>query len=179
MPTVLCKSNLFCKKIQYTIKFGSRLAKKPSNRTLETKSVQIRLILNQEQHQGHIRINVSKSFQRRLQKYCNFVKIFTGSTIDNKTGLAFESTQFKGSFRLNDMCSVFTAELSAVLEAIKTHMNSHDSKYLICSDLLSSLHSIKDMFSKPYCSKNTRCYKKLRKMVGANVGPWSQGNSRK
>ncbi|GFT15642.1 putative 115 kDa protein in type-1 retrotransposable element R1DM [Trichonephila clavipes] len=73
-----------------------------------------------------------------------------GSKIDGRVGSAFvvfrsgvESENFQ--FRIRDECTVFVAELLCLNFAVKwiTEQNSVISEYLICTDSLSSLDSLK------------------------------------
>ncbi|GFV54204.1 uncharacterized protein TNCV_1496811 [Trichonephila clavipes] len=73
-----------------------------------------------------------------------------GGKIDGRVGFAFvvfrsgvESQNFQ--FRIRDECTVFVAELLCLNFAIKwiTEQNSVISEYLICTDSLSSLDSLK------------------------------------
>ncbi|GFV96177.1 RNase H domain-containing protein [Trichonephila clavipes] len=73
-----------------------------------------------------------------------------GSKIDGSVGFAFvvfrsgvESENFQ--FRIRDECTVFVAELLCLNFAVKwiTEQNSVISEYLICTDSLSSLDSLK------------------------------------
>ncbi|GFX13750.1 uncharacterized protein TNCV_599591 [Trichonephila clavipes] len=73
-----------------------------------------------------------------------------GSKIDGRVGFAFvvfrsgvESENFR--FRIRDECTVFVAELLCLNFAVKwiTEQNSVISEYLICTDSLSSLDSLK------------------------------------
>ncbi|GFU96541.1 retrovirus-related Pol polyprotein from type-1 retrotransposable element R1 [Trichonephila clavipes] len=76
-----------------------------------------------------------------------------GSKIDGRVGFAFvvfrsgvESENFQ--FRICDECTVFVAELLCLNFAVKwiTEQNSVISEYLICTDSLSSLDSLKNVF---------------------------------
>jgi ribonuclease HI len=74
--------------------------------------------------------------------------VFTdGSKIDNKVGCAFYCATFTERFRLHDMCSVFTAELVAIREALKYILRCPNGEFLICSDSLSGLQAISLMYS--------------------------------
>ncbi|GFW31449.1 RNase H domain-containing protein [Trichonephila clavipes] len=73
-----------------------------------------------------------------------------GSKIDGRVGFAFvvfrsgvESENFR--FRIRDECTVFVAEPLCLNFAVKwiTEQNSVISEYLICTDSLSSLGSLK------------------------------------
>ncbi|GFX04638.1 uncharacterized protein TNCV_2773691 [Trichonephila clavipes] len=73
-----------------------------------------------------------------------------GSKIDGRVGFAFvvfrsgvESEKFQ--FRFRDECTVFVAELLCLNFTVKwiTEQNSDISEYLICTDSLSSLDSLK------------------------------------
>ncbi|GFU33415.1 RNase H domain-containing protein [Trichonephila clavipes] len=73
-----------------------------------------------------------------------------GSKIDGRVGFAFvvfrsgvESENFQ--FKIRDECTVFVAELLCLTFAVKwiTEQNSVISEYLICTDSLSSLDSLK------------------------------------
>ncbi|GFT17747.1 uncharacterized protein TNCV_2588341 [Trichonephila clavipes] len=76
-----------------------------------------------------------------------------GSKIDGRVGFAFvvfrsgvESENFQ--FRIRDECTVFVAELLCLNFAVKwiTEQNSVISEYVICTDSLSSLDSLKNVF---------------------------------
>lgn len=49
-------------------------------------------------------------------------------------------------FKLPNLCSIYTAKATAILETIKIDIKNKHSKFLIFSDSLSSLNSIKNIF---------------------------------
>ncbi|VEN48387.1 unnamed protein product [Callosobruchus maculatus] len=89
-----------------------------------------------------------KQQRAKLRRYRPVTTIYTdGSKSNSGVGAAVvgEGEIWKGS--LNSMSSIYTAELTAIYQAlIYVHQNSSGT-YLICSDSLSSLQSIKDTFS--------------------------------
>ena len=48
--------------------------------------------------------------------------------------------------KLPNTCSIYTAEATAILEAIKTILDDEHPNYIICSDSLGTLNSIKNQF---------------------------------
>ncbi|GFU75372.1 uncharacterized protein TNCV_2941271 [Trichonephila clavipes] len=97
-----------------------------------------------------------------------------GSKIDGRVGFAFvvfrsgvESENFQ--FRIRDECTVFVAELLCLNFAVKwiTEQNSVISEYLICTDSLSSLDSLKCISS----SNNTivEIQKQLKSLRDKNI----------
>jgi ribonuclease HI len=89
-------------------------------------------------------------FAELCSKHDDFIKIFTdGSKDDRAVGSAFIlSDDVSYGFKLNDKCSILTAELFAILHALKYIESSRPEKrFLICSDSLSSLQAIDTLYS--------------------------------
>ncbi|GFU75066.1 RNase H domain-containing protein [Trichonephila clavipes] len=100
----------------------------------------------------HLERNAINIVQFSDKSTKDFPAIFytDGSKIDGRVGFAFvvfrsgvESENFQ--FRIRDECTVFVAELLCLNFAVKwiTEQNSVISEYLICTDSLSSLDSLK------------------------------------
>ena len=91
-----------------------------------------------------------KGFAELCSEFKGFIQIFTdGSKDDCAVGSAFISgNDIKYGFKLNDKCSILTAELYALLQALKfIKLNLTDKEFLICSDSLSSLQAIDALYS--------------------------------
>ena len=94
-------------------------------------------------------ITYRQLYRQKVEQYQEHYKIYTdGSKIDDKTGCAFATSQFSSKFHLPDYTSVFTAELFAIYKAINHCKSLVPSNFLICTDSLSSLQSIKNIYSK-------------------------------
>ena len=82
-------------------------------------------------------------------RHQNYVQIFTdGSKVDEKVAAAAvpsvaPNTPF--SCRLSDYCSIYTAELQAILSARKQACQSQESKFMIFSDSLSALQALEKL----------------------------------
>ena len=76
----------------------------------------------------------------------NYVQIFTdGFKVDEKVAAAAVSSVAPDSpfsCRLRDHCSIYTAELQAILFAVKQAYQSQESELMIFSDSLSALHAL-------------------------------------
>ena len=74
------------------------------------------------------------------------MQIFTdGSKVHEKVAAAAVSSvapNIPFSYRLRDHCSVYTAELQAILLALKQAYQSQESKFMIFSDSLSALQAL-------------------------------------
>lgn len=83
-------------------------------------------------------------FHSLLDRYADHRHIYTdGSKTAERTGCAFVLEDDAHSFRLSPMCSVFTAELTAIDRALRHCLESRDTRdILICTDSLSAISSI-------------------------------------
>ena len=90
----------------------------------------------------------------QIYKYNNLTYIYTdGSKVDDIVAAAFTipSLAIDKKFRLCNECTIFAAELTAIKEAVAWILNNKDNddqQYLIISDSLSVLTSIKQNTSK-------------------------------
>ena len=77
------------------------------------------------------------------------MQIYTdGSKIDEKVAAAAVSSVAPNSpfsFRLRDHCCIYTAELQAILFALKQVYQSKEKKFMIFSDSLSALQALKNL----------------------------------
>ena len=77
--------------------------------------------------------------------YKEYTKIYTdGSKINDRTGCAYVVNGTAYNVRLSRYSSVFSAELFAILKSLRYVKNSADSKFIIFSDSLSAIESIKN-----------------------------------
>ena len=84
-------------------------------------------------------------FYEFITSFLDHVQLYTdGSKEGSKVGCAMVSGPTLFQCRLPDSCSIFTAELRAILLALDFISGSHHDKFLILSDSLSSLQSIKN-----------------------------------
>ena len=79
-------------------------------------------------------------------RHPNYVQIFTdGSKVDEKVAAAAVSSVAPNSpfsCQLRDHCSIYTAELQAILFALKQAYQSQERKFMIFSDSLSALQGL-------------------------------------
>ncbi|GBL74259.1 hypothetical protein AVEN_235259-1 [Araneus ventricosus] len=86
-------------------------------------------------------------FIEHRQEYNDFIAMYTdGSKSDDNVSFAvvFPSTTF--SFKLHSSCSVFTAELAAVLFVLEQISDCLERKFIIYTDSLSVLESLKSFY---------------------------------
>ena len=77
--------------------------------------------------------------------YKEYTEIYTdGSKINDRTGCAYVVNDTTYKVRLTRHSSVFSAELFAILKSLRYVKNSADSKFVIFSDSLSAIESIKN-----------------------------------
>ena len=87
-----------------------------------------------------------QAFLEITSRHPNYVQIFTdGSKVDEKVAAAAVSSVAPNSpfsCRLRDHCSIYTAELQAILFALKQAYQSQEKKFMIFSDSLSALQAL-------------------------------------
>ncbi|KAL4112023.1 hypothetical protein QTP88_015872 [Uroleucon formosanum] len=108
-----------------------------------TYNINIKLnTLHKENTPPNIYKNVLKSNIEHLK---DFQEIYTdASKNDEGVGIALVKNNLHTSFKLPPTCSIYTAEAVAILMAIKFVNKNENEKYIILSDSLSSLISIKN-----------------------------------
>jgi ribonuclease HI len=80
-----------------------------------------------------------------VEEFLDHIQLYTdGSKEGNRVACAMVTGSTLFQCRLPDRCSIFTAELRAILLALDFIEGSHHDKFLILSDSLSSLQSIKN-----------------------------------
>ena len=90
-----------------------------------------------------------KSFQSILEGFPDTNVIYTdGSKDEGKVGCAFISDQVIQKFRLHEACSVFTAELHAIIKALEYIWHGESTNILLCTDSLSSISALSTCFPK-------------------------------
>ena len=89
-----------------------------------------------------------QAFLEITSRHPKYMQIFTdGSKIDEKVAAAAVSSVAPNSpfsCRLRDHCSIYTAELQAILFALKQVYQSKEKKFMIFWDSLSALQVLKD-----------------------------------
>jgi exonuclease III/ribonuclease HI len=100
----------------------------------------------------HPKAQTSPSVFRQLfgnlcATYQHHTKMYTdGSKDSSSVGCAFAIGNTSVSFKLNPMCSVYTAELFAILKALEHIKRASGKQFMICSDSMSSLQSLCNAF---------------------------------
>lgn len=85
----------------------------------------------------------------KIASYENKMCIFTdGSKKDEKTGWGFYVEGEWANGRLRDGTSVYTAECTAILEAVKMIAASSDDNILLCTDSLSAIKALQRIYTK-------------------------------
>ena len=88
-------------------------------------------------------------YRQKHEQYKDHYKMYTdGSKQHDETGCAFVTSQFSSKYHLPDHSSIFTAELYAILKAINHCKSLVSYQFLICTDSLSCLQSIQNIYSK-------------------------------
>jgi len=83
-----------------------------------------------------------------LENLNEFKELYTdASKSDDGVGIAIIKNNLQTSFKLPSTCSIYTAEALAILIAIKYINKKVNQKYIILSDSLSSLISVKNKFN--------------------------------
>ena len=90
-----------------------------------------------------------QAFLEITSRHPNYVQIFTdGSKVDEKVAAAAVSAVAPNnpfSRRLRDHCSIYTAELQAILFALKQAYQSQEKKFMIFSDSQSALQALGEL----------------------------------
>ncbi|GBM58321.1 hypothetical protein AVEN_177172-1, partial [Araneus ventricosus] len=82
-------------------------------------------------------------FLHHRHQYSTYIPIFTnGSKTTNRVGCGVVIADVTSSFQLNDLCSVLTAELTAIFLALERISDLLDHKYCIYSDSKSALEAL-------------------------------------
>ncbi len=77
------------------------------------------------------------------ESYPDHVFLYTdGSSCSDAVACAFYCIRASKSFRLHSKCSIFTAEMYAIFEALKYIESATLRRVVICSDSLSSLQAV-------------------------------------
>ncbi|XP_031328755.1 uncharacterized protein LOC116159809 [Photinus pyralis] len=84
-----------------------------------------------------------------IKSYQNYSIIYTdASKSDNRIGAAIITPKSKRKFRLPALCSTFTAEIYAILQAINYIALHQQENYVICTDSLSSILILRQIYPK-------------------------------
>ena len=94
-------------------------------------------------------IEFQQRFRELQSQYPNFNSVFTdGSKSDESVGCAFVIDGEAHQYCLNPKASIFTAELYALLKALDFSLVRGLNRILVCTDALSVVQSIANMYSK-------------------------------
>ena len=116
-----------------------------------------------------------QAFLEITSRHQNYVQIFTdGSKVDEKVAAAavsYAAPNSPFSCRLRDHRSIYTAELQAILFALKQAYQSQERKFMIFSDSLSALQvlgklkndhplliQIEELLHKNVCRPKGNCF---------------------
>ena len=100
-------------------------------------------LLYEEPKRTITNIEAQQLFNQHKNKYKDYYYIYTdGSRKDGRAGAGIFSHNLEHSARLNDVHSVFTCELLAIVHAIDYLRDHHIKKAILCSDSLSSLQAL-------------------------------------
>lgn len=84
-----------------------------------------------------------------LAKYPHDTILYTdGSKSSSQTSSAVFGPEVKAKFRLPSICSIFSAELFAILKALNIVLESNNKHSTICSDSKSAIDAIGDIYTK-------------------------------
>ncbi|GBN08828.1 hypothetical protein AVEN_267213-1 [Araneus ventricosus] len=104
-------------------------------------------------------------FANHPEVYQNFIPIFTDgcSKCSSCTSFACVFINSIISFQLHPSCSIFTAEITAILHALSHISSSPSDNYIICSDSLNALGSMTSLhrFSQPLTFKILELHNRL------------------
>lgn len=90
---------------------------------------------------------IRNSFRAIIGKYPDYEAVFTdASKTEYGVGAAVVFPGSSVKYRLPSTCSVFTGELFAISQCLRQALQNPPKKYLICSDSLSSLFAIKQLY---------------------------------
>ena len=79
--------------------------------------------------------------------YPQHCRVYTDGSKDNESvGCAFVIDKTSVCYKLNPLCSVYTAELFAILKALDHIKRANSKQFLVCSDSLSSLQALCQAF---------------------------------
>lgn len=92
---------------------------------------------------------IRSHFTECISNFPDSIVIYTdGSRSSNGTGAAIFSTAYKQQYRLPLQCCIYNAELYAILEVLRYATQKKHTSFVICSDSLSALQSLKQIYSR-------------------------------
>ena len=108
-------------------------------------------------------IEANQQFNQMLTLYDRFIPVYTdGSVKDNQTSCAVVIKDRNYLYHLPDHTSIFTAELYAISMAIDKIKETNNNRFLICSDSLSALQTLKSG------KENSLSHKIMQKIASTN-----------
>lgn len=92
---------------------------------------------------------ILQAFRQMCTTYINYQFIYTDASKDEcGVGSAVVCPGKILQYNLPEICSNFTGELYSILEALKHVNETQNQKYVICTDSLSSIQSIQQLYSR-------------------------------
>ena len=101
-------------------------------------------------------LEIQEIFHDFKEEHEDFQFIYTdGSKSNNRTGAAFVHKNFTQSFRLSDIASIYSAELNAILAALRYTVNKQFRNVIICSDSRAAIFALSSLntLSNPIVNK--------------------------
>jgi ribonuclease HI len=120
------------------------------------------------------------AFKELLEQYPNHAVIYTdGSKMGELVGCAVVTDDSIKRYRLHEYTSVYTAELIALVKAVRHCCNSEDhDSFLICSDSRSSLQTVQQIFPKhPYVQDAQNFITSIREQGKSLTLAWVPGHA--
>lgn len=91
---------------------------------------------------------IQNKFNQIIRSHDSSTLIYTdGSKSDTATAYALVTAKYTYKYRLHQLCSIFTAELSAISAALHIAMSSPEKTVTVVTDSLSALHGLSNMYS--------------------------------
>lgn len=104
-------------------------------------------------------IEYKREPQNILEKHGDYQLVYTdGSKTLENADFAFSINGSDFTYKIPNQCSIFTAEMNAIIYAI-SNINNNPSEYLVMTDSLSAIQAIQQTFPK----SNLSC--KIREMI--------------
>jgi ribonuclease HI len=140
-----------CKKLLYKYDLYQSMDSKTncSFPPWKMKNFRIDLTISKYKKENTSNLMFKKLFLEKRHKYLTFKEIYTDGALSNsKAGCAFICNEVQEKFNLGKMISIFSAELFAILMAIRKTSVDENENCVIYSDSMSSIQALTKMYSK-------------------------------
>lgn len=143
-----------------------------------TAEVVLELSLSRFLKKDTLPVELLARFNEMMAQYAYYQTIFTdGSKDEDGTASAVYMQGSEAQFKLANGSSIFSAEAFAILKALEIARDSNQQKFIICSDSLSVLTSLKDVYRTSFwvtrILEALGCVQNLNKKV---VFAWAPGH---